>query len=203
MDDKSNTYYSASIAVAICGMDFCMLATDVKTKQNIIKVNDNILFGGVGNFWNDEEIYEPIKHRMNDRLSIVDAVELTEKYMYDNLAYVMTMKRNYFITGRDNDGIFYLIRVSLNEEEKSVQVISYVPKDKKQLANMIALPNSLNDIAYVSKYNSMLNMICRDSEYIPDVYLGCAKIIKEAAKDDTSQSISDKLSLLTLRTTEL
>lgn len=198
--------------MAFCGVNYCLLASDKRVTfrnntdhievddsfEKIFKVNDNVIFGGTGSFWGNEDVYEPIKSRMNDRLSIVDAVKMTEQFMYDNLVYVSLMKRNYFITGKDEDDIYYLVRVSLNEEERSVQTISYVPKDLKQNATMLVLPHSLGDIRQAKKYNKMLNDSVKIASVLPDIYLGCSKIILSVSNDDPSYIVGDKLSFLSI-----
>lgn len=204
--------YTVSTIITCCGINFCMMAADKRKSfqsgdesivlddntEKIFRVNNNILFGGSGVFWGNEKIYEPIKDRMNDRLTIVDAVKMTEDYMYNNLAFVRALKRYYFISGRDDDGIYYLVRVCLREKDKCVHTDSFVPMRKDQKAYMIALPKSMESDENATRFNQMLDKAVGGAESLPDLYLESAKIIRTVEKEDTSKSVDGGISFLSI-----
>lgn len=204
---------STTNTLIVCGGDnFCMMAADKRgvillpdgstaiddSLQKIFKVNDSLLFGATGVFWPGEDICDPIKIYMNDRLTLASAYNRIASYFENNLFATMLMPRNYYLAGRDENNNFCIVRMWLNHEQKKVDRIIFAPTKDSNKMNFIAIPASLNKTDTIEKYNNLLNEVVGDSNTLPDLYLGCTKIIHSIADEDATNSVSKNVQFVSV-----
>lgn len=171
--DESNFIKSPNVVIACSGVDFCMIAGDNYT----FKLNNNILFACAGPLPQSENPLDPVKE-CNAYTTLIEAIELTEDYMYNHLGSLMISPRSYILAGRDVDGIYYIISIGLNQEKHSINRKVLCPTNLNHRATLIALPKVFDEPDILKKYNQLLNDAAANSETLPDLYLGCAKIIR-------------------------
>ena len=183
MEKNSNT----GVLIACCGLNFCMIAGNKRGKSEeseyIHKINDDVLYAWSGLSLNEDAL-EPIKGYANDRLTLLRATELTEDYVYNHLATMMVAPRSYILAGRDEDGLFYIITVGVNKEERRVERKVLCPTDNKHIATLIVLPKSFDDPDTLKYYNKEVVQSATESETLPDLFLECVKIVRSVADSD-------------------
>ena len=200
------TVYYMSMIMAVCGMNYCMMAGDRRrvtpdednivpedeSFQKVFKINDHLLFGATGWFYRAEELLDPLAGVDLSTVSIETAVAFVENYMTDNIKRIINLQnRNYILAGREFDGQYCIVSVRYNPNKCSVDEVVYRPDGVAgNIAYTLALPPSMVPVA--KEYSDVFGTAIRACKSNDDLSKLMSNCIREVAKhDDTVNSDVD------------
>lgn len=201
------TVNNMSVVIAICSEAFCLMAADSRCMINndngewtfkddstrkIFSVENKVLFGGAGQFWNTEKIYSPID---NIRVLTLDRVaNLAEHYINDHALVIDRYRRTYVMCGRDNDGLNTIIGINYDAETKRARRMVYKPYIKGSIVSEMILPNALKDQA--DRYNDLLSKEVLAADSMVELKARLANLIRKIGKDDIEKTVGGKVQFL-------
>lgn len=189
-----------SILIAVCGESFAILAADsrrtlhnLETEEKniddnyrkVYQLNDNLIFGGGGQFYYSEPITAPFIGKNLHSLSLEEADKLIQGYMsavFKRLAPIGN--RSYVLCGRNNNNEMCLFQYNfiLMTKEKDIQKYNASQNDGDYFC--VALPPKLSDKE--AEYLARLERILCNAETSTEVFHELTNIIYDAGTIDES-----------------
>lgn len=192
-----------STVIGICGENFCVFVGDKRktrpsddeqklvvvddSTDKVFKLNDQLLFGYVGEIRTWESIVQPFNEvKDKSKLSVNKAERLIKAHVNDlrdrGLLFGI---RNYLLAGIDSDGAYFMKRICYSGGEM---------KDKKykpdfvhnNLCHEVLLPPRL--VPKKEYYNQRLNEKIQKSRGVFGVANAAESLIREIADADNSVS---------------